>query len=100
MRLETIKIATDYGRGWAIINADDFDPVKHVLFGAEAAAAAVLKPKADEIAIPPDWRDMHWKHQVALAIAIIGGDGPLVPAEGQSQAEKARAIIASEEEGR
>ncbi|MCW2309718.1 hypothetical protein [Rhodobium gokarnense] len=41
MRIPTVKIVADHPRGWAIINKANFDPKKHVLYGAEAAAAAV-----------------------------------------------------------
>lgn len=52
-------------------------------------------PDGTPVPIPDDWETLHWSQQEKLALEIVGGDGPLVPAEGQTRAAKARAIIAA-----
>lgn len=34
MQVPTVKVADDNPRGWKIINASDFDPARHVEYGA------------------------------------------------------------------
>lgn len=53
-------------------------------------------PKGEPVEIPSDWAGLHWSQQEKLALAIVGGDGPLVPSEGQTRAQKAKAIIEAE----
>ena len=69
-------------------------------FFEATGGAHVPNPKGEPVDIPADWEGLHWSQQEKLAIEIVGGEGPLVPAEGQTRAEKARAIIASEVIGR
>lgn len=70
--------------------------------GAVPAIPEGLKTKVSEggkgepVTIPADWESMHWASQEKLALDIIGGEGPLVTAEGQTRAQKAKAIIAAE----
>jgi len=100
-------------KGWAHINESDYDPDKHELVEGEVAPESYVSveefaehmsaeetgEKGDQVEIPDDWEGLHWKKQVDLALQIIGGGGPLVPSEGQTQAEKAKAIIKSHLEG-
>lgn len=58
--------------------------------------ATLDNPKGEPVEIPADWESLHWKKQVELALAIVGGDGPLVPAKDQTVAQKAKAIIEAE----
>lgn len=44
MLIPTVKIKTDYGRGWAIINESDFDPEVHERFDAPTVAS---RPQLD-----------------------------------------------------
>ncbi len=50
---------------------------------------------ATGIAIPADWQSLHWKQRVALA-EKLNGDAAVTPADGQTQAEAADAVIAAE----
>lgn len=71
-----------------------------VIEQAEADKAAALKSTvansdADDdapVEIPDDWESLHWKSQVKIAKQIIGGE--VVAEDGQSIAEKAKAILA------
>ncbi|QKV17849.1 hypothetical protein [Oricola thermophila] len=89
----------------ADVNKDGLIPGQIVPFDvlmrlekARIKGEARAKPAeaGDRVDIPEDWESLHWKRQVELANRIIGGEGPLVPSEGQTVAEKARAIIMSE----
>lgn len=90
--IPTIKIKfPHHPRGWAIINADDFDPEKHSVYRDKEPEPPFVED--GKIVIPDDWQEMDWEDQVVLALAIVGGKGPLVPSEGQTVQEKAHAII-------
>lgn len=48
MDLPTIKIKTEYGRGWAIINQSDFNPNVHQVFdGPQPSSGDVAMTDAD-----------------------------------------------------
>jgi hypothetical protein len=102
----TVRIKSSGKNKTCLINEADFDPAKHELADGEPAPTDAIgnvdpiADKGDTVEIPDDWEKLHWRKQVALALEIIGGDGPLVPAEGQTEAEKAKAIIASEVAGK
>lgn len=81
------------------LNANGFKIIDAVFAPAEVAerqAENAPNPKGEPVEIPADWESLHWKKQVELALALVGGEGPLVPAEGQTEAAKAKAIIAAE----
>ena len=46
---ETVKVVRDGPRGWHLINKQDFDPVKHVLWEPDAIRP---EPKAAKKAAP------------------------------------------------
>lgn len=53
-------------------------------------------PRGEPVEIPADWETMQWMKQEKLAAEIVGATVPLATAEGQTRAEKARAIISAE----
>lgn len=63
---------------------------------AKAEGGNLDNPGGEPVEIPEAWEAMTDDEMVELALAIVGGDGPLVPAEGQTVAQKARAIIEAE----
>lgn len=100
----TIRVKRDGPRGWHNIAASSFDPKVHERYGENPAQAPVAAPVMDEpqinrgepTPIPDDWQSLHWKKQVELAEAIVGGRDRLVSADGKTLAEKARSIIMAE----
>lgn len=50
-RVPTIKINADNPRGWAIINADDFDPDQHKAYASKPTPTPSQPQKADPVAI-------------------------------------------------
>lgn len=98
MDLPTVCIVNEKAKsGFTRINETDFDPAVHVLFdvatGQPVQAASGTGGAA--IDIPADYQSLHWKQRVALA-EKLNGDAAVTPAEGQTQAEAADAVIAAE----
>lgn len=94
-----VRVKRDGPRGWHWIGRAkyDADPKAFELIdGHVAAPAAVPNPGGEPVDIPADWETLHWSQQEKLALSIVGGGGPLVPAQGQTRAEKAKAIIGAE----
>ena len=102
--IPTVKVKRDGPKGYRIINESDFDPAKHER--ADGATAAIIPDLTqtnsvsddkivlgDQVAVPEGWQALHWTKQEALAVELVGGEGPLVASEGQTRAEKAKAII-------
>lgn len=53
-------------------------------------------PRGEPVEIPADWDTMQWMKQEKLAAEIVGASVPLATAEGQTRAQKAKAIIEAE----
>ena len=53
-------------------------------------------PRGEPVEIPADWEAMQWMKQEKLAAEIVGATVPLATAEGQTRAQKAKAIIEAE----
>ncbi len=83
--------------GYKNIPAADFDPAVHVLFDAATGKPVQAASNAGGAAIdiPADYLSLHWKQRGALA-EKLNGDAAVTPAEGQTQAEAADAVIAAE----
>lgn len=50
----------------------------------------------ENVSIPAEWQQLHWKQQVNLAQSILGSLGKAVPADKDMEASTARAIIDTE----
>lgn len=104
MRIETVKIES--GDSYSIINQSDFDPKVHKRFGEtklEKVAEVVVVDESgtgvkevEEIHIPKDWENDHWRRQVKLAETIRGDKIKI----DKNANEKAFAIIAAEVKAR
>jgi len=103
---KTYAQATEIANGMANkpIKPDNPVPKPPQSLVDKIAGNQVYDPRPDEkgkpVTFPPDWREWHWKKREGLALEIVGGKGPLVPAKGQTRAQKADAIIAAESEAR
>lgn len=62
------------------IEEENFDPAIHELY---------VDPSVSVVDIPADWPGLHWKHRVALARRIVGGEDEIT-------SDKANEIIAAE----
>lgn len=65
----------------------------------EVASAPAAEPTAAEavVAIPADWRSLHWTQQEKLAIAL---NGDFVVPDGKTKAQVAREMLEAEEQRR
>lgn len=60
------------------------------------AGGTLDNPKGEPVEIPADWASLQWMKQEKLAAEIVGATVPLATAEGQTRAQKAKAIIEAE----
>ncbi len=101
--LPTVRVKRDGPKGSRIINLSSFNPEIHEPADDEARAlvAHLMTAKGETssgaplIDIPGDWKSLHWKTRVSLA-EKLNGDAVLTPAEGQTQADAADAVIEAE----
>jgi hypothetical protein len=102
--LPTVRVKRDGPKGSRIINLSSFNPEIHEPADDEARALVAhlmpveSKPLGDApalIDIPGDWKSLHWKTRVSLA-EKLNGDAVLTPADGQTQADAADAVIEAE----
>lgn len=89
-------VASSVAEGPFKNKAEAIAAIEAHLAKAEAEGGNLDNPRGEPVEIPEAWEAMTDDEMVELALAIVGGDGPLVPAEGQTVAQKARAIIEAE----
>ncbi len=77
MRLSTVKIANPREPGgYMIINEADFDPSRHVLFGADAGAKVALTPAPEPAHVVLDGGERFSDAELRTMIRDLTGKAP------------------------